>query len=264
MQIKANPQGYLIYAALAAYALAFLLLICRRRTPGRWLYALGFVLSVAAFGYRWHHVRHVPLQNMFEVFVCLGMVCWPLSEFCRRILDVEADATDTLIALAVLVPAGFVFTDEPQHLPPALQSWLFAPHVAVYMLAYIVMAKASVQAAAHLGCRLAESESRRAGYESATYRLICLGFPLLTLGLILGSYWGKRAWGDFWNWDSKELWSLASWLVYLGYFHFRHLYGRKYARINSVLALAGLAAIVITLSWVNLSRLFEGMHNYAA
>ena len=99
--------------------------------------------------------------------------------------------------------------------------------------------------------------------EEASYKLICAGFPLLTLGLILGSIWGKRAWGDYWGWDPKELWSLASWLAFIGYLHFRYMFGKKFPKINSLWIILGLAAIIITLLWVNLSRLFEGYHNYA-
>src|SRR4030043_470696 len=86
---------------------------------------------------------------------------------------------------------------------------------------------------------------------------------LLTLGLVLGSVWGKLAWGDYWGWDPKELWSLASWLVYVGYFHFRYMFGKTRPRINSIWAIAGMAVIVITLLWVNLSHLFIGLHTYA-
>lgn len=100
--------------------------------------------------------------------------------------------------------------------------------------------------------------------ERATYRIVCLGFPLLTLGLVLGAVWGKMAWGDYWNWDPKELWSLVSWLVFMGYLHWRHTYGQKYPRVNSALAVAGMLAIVITLLWVNLSARFSGMHSYSA
>jgi ABC-type transport system involved in cytochrome c biogenesis permease subunit len=100
-------------------------------------------------------------------------------------------------------------------------------------------------------------------YELATHRMISMGFPLMLLGLVLGAVWGKQAWGDYWNWDPKELWSLISWLVFLGYFHFRSLYGSRYPRTAAALVVAGLVAIVITLLWVNLGRIFGGMHSYA-
>ena len=86
------------------------------------------------------------------------------------------------------------------------------------------------------------------------------GFPLLTLGLVLGAVWGKLAWGDYWNWDPKELWSLASWLVFVGYFHFRYLYGKRYPRANTALVLAGVVAIVLTLRW---GVIGGGLHAYA-
>ncbi len=263
MEIKYTIQGLLIYAAMGAYLLAFVMSLLRHRKAGDILYLLGFIIAVLAFGYRWYDVRHTPLQNLFEVFLCLGMICYPASFFCRRILQVGGRCADMLIGAIVLFPAGFIFSAQPQQLPPALQSWLFVPHVAVYMLSYIFMAKATFQAISQLAGKSYDGDEKLLPPEQATYRMICAGFPLLTLGLVLGSWWGKLAWGDYWGWDPKELWSLASWLVYVGYFHFRYMFGKKHARINSAWAIAGIAAILITLLWANLSRLFSGLHSYA-
>jgi ABC-type transport system involved in cytochrome c biogenesis permease subunit len=216
---------------------------------------------IAAYALRWYHVRHVPMQNLFEVFLTLGVFIIPISLFCRRFLAIKSLATDLLAGAIVLFPAGFLFEAEPQHLPPALQSWLFGPHVAVYVLSYLFMFKAALQAVFQVWTYDLAGDNLR--YERSTYDLVRVGFPLLTLGLILGSVWGKLAWGDYWGWDPKELWSLASWLVYVAYFHWRHILGVKRPRLNSLWAIAGAAAIVITLLWVNLSSLFSGMHSYA-
>jgi ABC-type transport system involved in cytochrome c biogenesis permease subunit len=262
MAIKYTLQGLLVYITIAAYVLAFVVTLVRRPRAGHAIYLLGFAVAVVSFGYRWAHVRHVPLQNLFEVFLCLGMI-YPVSLFCRRVLRVGGYAADMLIGAIVLFPAGFIFNADPQRLPPALQSWLFLPHVAVYMLSYIFMAKAAFQASCQLVGKSPNHGENLLAPEQATYAIVCVGFPLLTLGLILGSYWGKLAWGDYWGWDPKELWSLASWLIFLGYFHFRYMFGRKYPRVNSLWVIAGMAAIIITLLWVNLSRLFPGLHSYA-
>ena len=262
MEIKYTFQGLLVYIAMGTYFLAFVTSLLRCRKAGRVLYLFGFVIAALAFGYRWYDVRHVPLQNLFEVFLCLGMI-YPVSLFCRRVLRVGGGCGDMLIGVIVLFPAGFVFNAEPQRLPPALQSWLFVPHVAVYMLSYVFMAKATFHAMCQLAGKSAGPDEKLLGPEEATYRMICFGFPLLTLGLVLGSWWGKVAWGDYWGWDPKELWSLASLLVYVGYFHFRYMFGKKRPRINSTWAIAGMAVIVITLLWVNLSRIFSGLHSYA-
>jgi len=262
MAIKYTFQGLLIYLTMAAYLFAFLAAMAGKRKTGQVIYLMGFIVAVAAFAYRWYDVQHVPFQNMFEVFLSMGMFAYPLSIFCRRLLGVGGEAADMLIGVILLFPVGFIFHAEPQMLPPALQSWLFIPHVAVYLISYVIMAKAAVQAFYHLKTKQGSADDGLM-YREAVYKTICFGFPLLTLGLILGSWWGKLAWGDYWGWDPKELWSLASWLVYAGYFHFRYMFGKKYARINSSLAILGMAAIVITLLWVNLSRIFPGLHNYA-
>ena len=124
--------------------------MARQERAGRRLFLAGFLAGRLSFIYRWYDVRHVPLQNLFEVFLFLGVVCYPISWFCRRVLRIGGQWADMLIGAIVLVPAGFVFNAEPMQLPPALQSWLFAPHVAVYMLAYIFMAKAAFQAGEQL------------------------------------------------------------------------------------------------------------------
>lgn len=275
MAIKYTTQGLLIYLAMAAYLLAFFAALARRFFPKptnrisdifgkatRGLYTAAFIITVAAFVYRWLNVQHVPMQNLFEVFLCMAVILFPLSLFCRHVLSVETQTVDMAIGAIVLIPAGFVFSAQPQKLPPALQSWLFAPHVAVYMLSYIIMAKATVQAVALL-CVNPNEQEKLSNLERDTYRMICMGFPLLTLGLILGSWWGKLAWGDYWGWDPKEMWSLASWLAYVGYLHFRCMYGKRHPRLNSAWAILGMILILLTLFWANLSKIFAGLHSYA-
>jgi len=266
MEIKYTLQGLLIYIAIAAYLVGAVSALCRKKKFAGIVYFLGFIVALATFVYRGIHVAHIPMQNLFEVFLALGMCIYPLTFFSRKFLRVTGgpgDSADMLIGVIVLFPAGFVFSAAPQQLPPALQCWLFAPHVAVYMLSYMLMAKATFLAASRLFFVAPKSDGNLLPYEDATYRMVCAGFPLLTLGLILGSWWGKLAWGDYWAWDPKELWSLVSWLVYLAYFHFRAIYGKKYPRLSSLIAILGMVAILITLLWVNLSKIFPGLHNYA-
>ena len=263
MEIKYTFQGLLIYATMAAYLLAFAVTVIRRARAGRLLFLAAFVMAVISFIYRWVHVQHVPLQNLFEVFLFLGVACYPISWFSRRVLRIGGQWADMLIGIIVLFPAGFIFNAEPMQLPPALQCWLFAPHVAVYMFSYVFMLKAAFQAAEQLLDKRPGIEETRISPEQATYELIAIGFPLLTLGLVLGSWWGKLAWGRYWGWDPKELWSLASWLVYVGYFHWRYMFGTRRPRLNSLWAITGLVAIIITVLWVNLSKIFAGLHSYA-
>jgi ABC-type transport system involved in cytochrome c biogenesis permease subunit len=263
MEAKYTIEGLLIYMAMAAYLFAALA-FWRGAVRGGWsAFLAGFVVMIIAYVYRWVTVGHVPLQNLFEVFLCLGMLVLPLCYGAQRWLGVHSPAADGIIGIVTLFPAGFVFNAQPQQLPPALQSSLFVPHVAAYMISYILMSKAAVQAGAHLLSRRSGTGPEERARELATYKMVRLGFPLLTAGLILGAVWGKIAWGDYWNWDPKELWSLASWLIFVGYLHFRYAYRRRFARANSMLVLLGMTAIVCTLLWANLAAAFSGLHSYA-
>jgi ABC-type transport system involved in cytochrome c biogenesis permease subunit len=257
MNLQASTQGWLIYLGMAFYLLAFALYQARRPRGGTGAYAAGFVAALAAVGFRGWHTGHAPLQNMFEVFLILGALFFPLSLFCRRVLKIGGETVDPLLGFVVLWPAGFIFDPHISPLPPALQSSLFIPHVMAYMISYIFMAKAAVLA----GVQMRQSSPEQ---DENIYRLIRIGFPFMTLGLLLGAWWGKLAWGDYWNWDPKELWSLATWLVYLGYFHVRVLPGQKpNSRTGAVLALVGFLCVVLTLLWVNLATRFAGLHSYA-
>jgi ABC-type transport system involved in cytochrome c biogenesis permease subunit len=256
-------QISIVYVAFASYVAASVLLAMGRAAGGRVAYFAGFVAATAAVALRWWDVGHAPMQNLYEVFLFMSMLMFPLTWFCRKFLKAEGESIDPLFGALFLIPVGFVLDPAPAHLPPALQSPLFVPHVLAYMLSYVVMGKAAVEAA----CALRQMKDPAAwpAREQACCRLVYLGFPFMTLGLLLGAWWAKVAWGDYWSWDPKELWSLATWLVYAAYVHVRRVPDRSglNIRFNLVLVLVGTAAIVMTLLVVNLSALFAGLHSYA-
>jgi ABC-type transport system involved in cytochrome c biogenesis permease subunit len=146
LQFKWTLLGYLIMGAMVFYACAGVLLAFKERKIGMGFFGVGFLLALAAVATRWIEVDHLPLQNMFEVFLFLGVLALPISVFCRLYLHVGGEVLDAFLGVIILFPAAFVFTAEPQRLPPALQTWLFAPHVAAYMVAYVILAKAGLLA----------------------------------------------------------------------------------------------------------------------
>lgn len=265
MNLKYTPQGALIYVTLLALAVAAALFLRRRKSAAGAAYFAAFVTAVASMVYRGWHTGHAPMQNQFEIFLLMGALLWPLSRASRRLTGVETDLQDTLLGVLLLIPAGFVFSEEVRRLPPALQSPLFVPHVASYLAGYVMLARAALIALPLFRAPSAARAHQIRLHESAAFLTVTVGFLLLTTGLILGAVWGKIAWGDYWQWDPKEMWSLATWLVYCAYFHFRT---RGMApdrfRIIAILLWTGLLFVILTVTWVNLSRVFQGMHNYAS
>ena len=265
MDVKCTPQGLLIYVTMAAFLLAAILLKTQHKALGRGFWFAGFVAATAAVVFRGFHTGHPPMQNLFEFFLCMAAFLWPLSKLSRYQTGSDTDFQDALLGLVILVPAGFVFSEEPRALPPALQSPLFIPHVGSYVAAYIILARAAFMAIPmfkHVDSTSAPSlELSRA--DAVSRQTAAMGFVLMTIGLFLGSLWGKICWGHYWQWDPKEMWSLATWFMYAAYFHCRLKNGLRHPRMLAILLWIGFFFVVLTLTWINVSKLFSGMHTYA-
>lgn len=95
--------------------------------------------------------------------------------------------------------------------------------------------------------------------DNVSYRIIGLGFPLLTIGIIAGAVWANEAWGTYWSWDPKETWAAITWLVFAAYLHARITRGWQ-GRRPAFLAAAGFAVVWICYLGVNL--LGKGLHSY--
>jgi len=261
MMIKLTLQGGLIYLTLAFFLAAAVALWTRKQTVGRGFWFAGFLAALASVAWRGVNTGHPPMQNLFEFFLCMAAVLWPLSQETRWRNGIDTDLQDACLGLLILFPAGFVFSEEVRRLPPALQSPIFIPHVASYVAGYVMLARAALQALPLLRASTDAVRARQA--DAASRQTAVIGFLLLTLGLLLGSLWGKVCWGHYWQWDPKEMWSLATWFVYGGYFHYRLKNGLRNPKALGMLLWLGLLFVVLTLTWINLSRMFSGMHTYA-
>lgn len=211
----------------------------RKAAALRILYGAAFLGAVAMLVHRGLSTGHPPMQNMYEFLMCTAAML-PVLTF----VSAKSDGQDTLLVdsallALVMVPVAFFMDGSARRLMPALQSPFFVPHVGAYVVGYVLLVRAAF---------------------GAGRRLVGVGFFLLTLGLVLGAAWGKVCWGNWWQFDPKEMWSLATWFVYAVHFHLRP---RLSPAADCAFLAAGAAMVVLTLTWINLSRLFTGMHSYA-
>lgn len=94
--------------------------------------------------------------------------------------------------------------------------------------------------------------------EGISYHSVMVGFPFMTLVIVLGAIWADIAWGSFWSWDPKETASLITWLLYAGYLHTRLL--KKWrGKKSAVLLIVGFIAVLFTFFG---NYLFGGLHSY--
>ena len=203
------------------------------------LHILAFLGALAMLVHRTMATGHPPLQNLYEFLMCMAALIPVLTFVSAKADGQNTLLVDSLLLAVVMIPVGFVMDGSVKRLMPALQSPFFVPHVGAYVLGYVLLVRAAL---------------------GAGRRLVGAGFFLLTLGLVLGAAWGKVCWGHWWQFDPKEMWSLATWFVYAAYFHVRPRLSEKGDRIFLAV---GAVMIVLTLTWINLSSIFSGMHSYA-
>jgi cytochrome c-type biogenesis protein CcsB len=111
-----------------------------------------------------------------------------------------------------------------------------------------------------LGSKQKKSQTRLLyNIDNWSYRVIGLGFPFLTIGIIAGGVWANEAWGSYWSWDPKETWALITWLVFAAYLHARitkNWQGKRTAILGS------LGFFVIWVCYLGVNFLGKGLHSY--
>ena len=95
--------------------------------------------------------------------------------------------------------------------------------------------------------------------DNVSYRIIGLGFPLLTIGIIAGAVWANEAWGSYWSWDPKETWALITWLMFAAYLHARITRGWQ-GRRPAIIAASGF--LVVWVCYLGVNLLGKGLHSY--
>ena len=205
---------------------------------------------------------HGPFSNMYEFSVVFawGVVAAGFY-FQWRYRTPMIGAITAPIALAFLIFAN-TLPSQPTPLVPALQqSLLLTVHVAVAIIAYGTFAIAFGAGALYLvqERKMASWLPRLAMLDDIGYRGVIIGFPFMTLTIILGALWADIAWGRYWGWDPKETASLVTWLIYGGYLHARVLRGWRGTR-SAVLLIAGFCAVLLTYFG---NYFFGGLHAYS-
>nr|WMZ98153.1 cytochrome c heme attachment protein [Rubus chingii] len=94
-----------------------------------------------------------------------------------------------------------------------------------------------------------------------SYRIISLGFILLTIGILSGAVWANEAWGSYWNWDPKETWAFITWTVFAIYLHIRT--NKNFESINSAIV-ASMGFFIIWICYFGVNLLGIGLHSYGS
>jgi cytochrome c-type biogenesis protein CcsB len=239
---------------------------------GTTLLVLGWIIHLLATVGRGIAGTRVPWANMFEfgltstlliVAVYIGTLFW------KDLGYLGAYITGFVLLALGVVTVNFYVDVTP--LPPALQSAWLVIHVFVASLATAFFALGAALSALQLvrarfeakdmaGARIMNTLPSSSIMESLAYRLNVVGFVFWSFTLIAGAIWAERAWGRYWGWDVKEVWTFIIWVLFAGYIHARATRGWRGSRA-AWLAIIGFGAVIFNYTIVNIA--FTGLHSYS-
>ncbi|WP_344246367.1 c-type cytochrome biogenesis protein CcsB, partial [Isoptericola hypogeus] len=250
----------------------------RRRAAGiamstTWL---GTALLLVAIVLRGVAAGRTPWANMYE-FTLVGTFV-ALAVFLG--LNLRRDARFlgpfvTGLAVLFLVLGLNVFYVAATGVQPALQNYWLVIHVGVAISATGIFTVAFVSSVLQLlrdsrdsgspyllrpGFRWLDRVPTPISLETLSFRLNSVAFVLWTFTLIGGAIWAEHAWGRYWGWDPKEVWSFVVWVVYAAYLHARTTRGWD-GRRAAWFVVVGYACVLFNFTGVNL--IFNGKHSYS-
>jgi cytochrome c-type biogenesis protein CcsB len=165
-----------------------------------------------------------------------------------------------VIAVALLLFANSL-SSKPVSLVPALQqSYLLTVHVASAVVAYGAFTTGFAAALLYLfqARKHSAPTPQTEILDDMSYKAVLIGFPFLTLLIVLGALWADVGWGSYWSWDPKETASLVTWLFFAAYLHTRVMRNWKGSRA-AILLIIGFLAVIFTFFG---NYLFTGLHTY--
>jgi cytochrome c-type biogenesis protein CcsB len=216
------------------------------------LFLLAFLSGTILIIGRWIEAGRPPFKTFYESLV---FATWTISlvsmtaesKFKVRLFGLLSSLSIVIIFIYALMKRDA----EIIALPPALQTWIFIPHVITYFLAYGALFVAGLSAILFLILPKGISSHHYLGttqhidFSDFTYQITKAGFLFLTAGLLLGAWWGQVAWSNYWGWDPKENWAFITWLIFAAYLHFRNLSDWSKKRLAWVVII-GVSAIIFT------------------
>ncbi|WP_329381048.1 c-type cytochrome biogenesis protein CcsB [Streptomyces sp. NBC_01351] len=244
------------------------------------LTALAFLVEAGGVVSRALSVQRAPWGNMYEFSITFSTVAVG-AYLVLLALKKNVRWLGLILVTTVLLDLGiavtWLYTDSDQ-LVPALHSYWLWIHVSTAIFCGAVFYLGAAGTVLYLFRDSYESKlaggGKPGGFASSVmerlpsaasldkfaYRVNAAVFPLWTFTIIAGAIWAGDAWGRYWGWDPKEVWSFVTWVAYACYLHARATAGWK-GRKAAYLGLFAFACWIWNYYGVNM--VLNGLHSYA-
>lgn len=228
---------------------------------------IGFFSHTISIIYRYIYAGHIPISTPHEAASFFSWCIVLMFFIIELTYRVGLLGSFIMPLVFILMMSSSMLPREVKSLSPVLQSYWLGIHTVLAFLGNAAFAMAFgigimylIQERYVKSKRIGDLFRRLPSLQSldeVNYRLITWGFPLLTLAIITGSLWADTAWGTYWRWDAREVWSLITWFIYAIILHARLLAGWR-GRRAALLSIIGFLTILIAFFGIKLLK--KGMH----
>ena len=221
----------------------------------RALFFAGLVTELAYLAQRGFALGRLPIIGPHDTLVFFSVsIALMAGPFCfspvlrgSRVFSWGAGGLAGLFALLALPFPSFAMP-----LPPVLRTLWFELHVSLAFFAYALFAIGALLGVLFLGYRTKPLLDLQ-------YRACLVGYSFFSASMVSGGVWGYYAWGTYWLWTPKELWTVILWLFYSLYLHAR-LRQWWSGRPSAILGIIGFVIVMFT--YLGVSLFMKSSHTF--
>lgn len=214
---------------------------------------LGFViLHLVAITLRGISIGYFPLTNKFESFNAFAV-----AAFIILLIYIKTESPVYRMSLFGVgygfFAAAAIFPKGLNYAPPLMLTIWYVLHVPLSFFCYALWVSATAAAVARY---FTPEEKKR--YDQIIDSGFQYGLIVFSISMIFGGFWGYVAWGAYFLWDAKVVWSVIIWFFYATCLHLD--YWQEAKRFKPPLAIVGF--LILLMTYVGTSFLIGSSHSF--
>jgi ABC-type transport system involved in cytochrome c biogenesis permease subunit len=219
------------------------------------VFCAGIISQLVYLAYRSQAVGRLPLLGPHDtlIFFALSIAVMALfTSFSPSVRRSRWFMVSTGAAAGFFTLCALRFKPLNMPLPQILDTLWFELHVVLAFFSYALFVLGGLFCAAFL------IRGERANLD-IQYKTSLVGWTFFSASMVSGGIWGYYAWGTYWLWTPKELWTSILWLFYALLLHMR-LKGARWDRVSAWLGIAGVFVMLFT--YLGVSMLMKSSHSF--
>lgn len=191
---------------------------------------IPFFSLLALKVYNSYRYGHFPVTGLFETLSFLAFSIMLINFFFKETNKKYFFLSNILITI-ILSFCLMAPTNKSPFTPDALNTFLFPLHVAFSFLSYAFFSLAFIGVLSRCN-------------EDKIFNLNYLGFLTFTIGLWTGGIWAFKAWGAYFLYSIKEIFSFTLWVYYAAIIHLKFIKERE--KLLKITTIIGFILVVFT------------------